>query len=256
MRGVTAAPALASDAAMLLPDPVTSAPTAWDWSSAGVKLMPVSGLVRLTTGAPTACTIVSGVVSVRPDPFAPAVPTARDDLLLLVGPGVDPDRVAGEEARDAGDAQDRRSGRRLDVLVPGPDPVGTRDVGGHPRRVVEARRVPAGGRGRGDAREGLPGPVRDDPGAVELGDGDEAAGASAVERRDRDDVRARDEQRLDVGDLRRLPGVVGAGRGRHLRAVDEGGVAVIRVHAQHRAGQRGRIGHRRRSCGGRSGRAA
>ena len=54
MRGVTAAPALASDAAMLLPDPVTSAPAAWAWSSAGVKLMPVFGLVRLTTGAPTA----------------------------------------------------------------------------------------------------------------------------------------------------------------------------------------------------------
>ena len=54
MRGVTAAPALGSEAAMLLPDPVTSAPAAWGWSSAGVKLMPVSGLVRLTTGEPTA----------------------------------------------------------------------------------------------------------------------------------------------------------------------------------------------------------
>ncbi len=60
---------------MLLPDPVTSAPAACDWSSGGVKLMPVFGLVRLTTGAPTAWTIVRGVVSVRPDPLAPAVPT-------------------------------------------------------------------------------------------------------------------------------------------------------------------------------------
>jgi hypothetical protein len=40
-RGVTAAPALGSVAAMLLPDPVTAAPARWGFDRPGVKVMPV-----------------------------------------------------------------------------------------------------------------------------------------------------------------------------------------------------------------------
>ena len=157
MRGVTAAPALGSVAAMLLPDPVTRAPTGCDSRRAGVKLIPVSGLVTLTTGVPTAWTIVSGVVRVSPEPFAPAVPTLWMTFvswlapvsIWIVWPAAKPSTLA------------RRS-----VLGPGgvwmfwfhgADPVGARDVCGRPRRVVEGDGVPAGRRRGRCPGESLPG---------------------------------------------------------------------------------------------------
>ena len=102
-------PASAGEKLIPLPAPRMVVPAPWSRSSPGVKVMPVPGDARVANAAceaaraglmvtpvpgceesrtvtPTGCTNVSGVVRVRPEPFAPAVPMLWMTLVSWLAP--------------------------------------------------------------------------------------------------------------------------------------------------------------------------
>ena len=101
-------PVSAGEIVMPVPSPRVAAPCAWAAASAVSNVIPVP-CIRAAT--PLACAAESGAVSVTPVPSRAGGPDGLDRARLGRGAGVDDQRVAGDEAVDAHDLDDRVPGR-------------------------------------------------------------------------------------------------------------------------------------------------
>ena len=218
---------------------------------------------RSRTGAPCACTIVSGGLSVMPVPLAPAVPTAeivRVSRLapvstVIVSPTAKPVTLATLRADGFGVA-----GVWMFWFHGAMPYWPAENAAGHAESSNAAVFQPAGG------VAGVPASAfhvvsvtirwpSSSSAPIRLPPLPALVAATAIT------LVPGHEPRLDVDDLRGLPGVVAAARLRDLLAVDVGDVRVVGVDAQLRARDARRVGDRERlahvdRARGRAGRGA